>query len=45
MNDLEAYLVHCYDLLLNREENRGSSDNEELCACANLIDHQDHQTL
>ncbi len=45
MSDFEGYLTHCYDLLLNKEENRGSSEDEELCACANLINHQDHQAL
>ncbi|MGB9153098.1 MAG: hypothetical protein WCD70_08440 [Alphaproteobacteria bacterium] len=45
MSDFESYLVHCYDLLLNKEQNRGSSEEEEQCACAKLIDYQDHQTL
>jgi hypothetical protein len=42
MSDMECYVTHCYDLLLNKEESRDKdTTEEELCACAGLLDRQD----
>jgi hypothetical protein len=40
MGDLECYLTHCYDLVLQADHVH-VDDDAELCACANLIEHED----
>ena len=40
MSDLETYLNHCYDLLLRADDHAHTvAEDEELCACANLVGH------
>lgn len=39
MSDLETYLNHCYDLLLKSDTPR--TEDEELCACASLVAHDE----
>jgi len=37
MRDLDMYVMRCYDTLLRRAE----ASEEELCACAKLVEQDD----
>jgi len=41
MSDLDSYLLRCYDLLMARKR---PQEDEELCACAHLIRHDEQET-
>ncbi len=41
MSDLDSYLTRCYDLLSAKKET--VREDEELCACANLIRHGERE--
>lgn len=44
MSDIDGLLTHCYDLLLQqptREETKKSVEDEELCACAKLVERSE----
>ena len=38
MSDLDSYVAHCYDLML-KDKNNEKQQDEELCACAKLVQH------
>jgi|GEM_PF-3012542 len=42
MSDLDSYITRCYDLLLTQEE--GTGNEEEMCACSKLVDHENKET-
>lgn len=41
MSDLDSYLTHCYDVMLKAGPEE-ASDDTELCACANLVAHDEN---
>lgn len=43
MSDLESYLTHCYDMILQGDGNNTEIGIEEKCACAALIERQEQQ--
>ena len=44
MNDIDGFLTHCYDLLLQSPPSEKNGDQEtdsELCVCAKLVDRSE----
>jgi hypothetical protein len=42
MSDLDSYLTHCYDLLLQKKA--AMAEDEELCACSRLVENDNVQS-
>lgn len=44
MSDLESYLNHCYDKLLQESDATSNQPDSELCACSKLIERNETNT-